>query len=69
MSDDFDQHRMLIMDTFKRHDKCLYEINIELKTIRETLINQRWINFLLAGGGGAAGAGLLEIVKTFLIGG
>ena len=67
-NDSWDEHRLLVLANFERHDDDIKAVKKEVQNLRDRLKDQNWKLILMAILGGIGGGGGVDLLKVVLSG-
>lgn len=68
MNNSWDEHRLLVLANFERHEASIKALQKEVQTLRDKLKDQNWKLIIVAIVGGVSGSGGVDLVKLLLSG-
>lgn len=68
MNNSWDEHRLLVLANFERHENDIKAMKKEVQTLRDRLKDQNWKLLFMAVAGGIGGGGGVDLLKVVLSG-
>lgn len=66
MNNGWDEHRLLVIANFERHDESIKLLQKEAQKLRDQIKDQNWKMVIIAIIGGIGGGGGVDVLKIFL---